>query len=280
MARRVPLSSPIDAIRCLEEDGGVILTGFSSVVDVQKRALQGVARDTVRCFLLFGRSITAREKWLQQPDLWRIIRHFLRTVSVPFNDPGTTTLETDPNLSDAATLDIGPGVKAQDLHRDDFIWQHSHGGGDQKTYQVGRDISLGLLVPGVDTSAENGATMFVPGSHLWDHSRRPRPEEAIPAVMSVGEAFMFLGSTAHGGGANTTKRSRAVHGFFYCRSYLRPEENQFLWWKKAEIDTWSVAAQKQAGYIRDTPFLGHCDEKSPLDLFRANATIGEERFFG
>ena len=41
--------------------------------------------------------------------------------------------------------------------------------------------------------------------------------------MNVGEAFFFLGSAVHAGGANTTSSPRAVHGFFYCRSYLRPE---------------------------------------------------------
>ncbi|KAL9103488.1 MAG: hypothetical protein Q9163_001484 [Psora crenata] len=276
---------PIDAIRVLEEDGGVILTDFCSVVDVHKVnedaapylnakveecASRGVPRDTVRCHRLFGRSTTVREKWLQQPNLWTILRHFLRTVSIPYNDQGETKIETDPILSAAATLDIGPGVKAQDLHRDDFIWQQTHNDGNQKTYRVGHDVSLGLLVPGVDTSPENGATMFVPGSHLWDHSRRTSPEEAVPAAMSVGEAFIFLGSAAHGGGTNTTEQSRSVHGFFYCRSYLRPEENQFLWWRKDEIESWSVAAQKQSGYILDNPFLGHCDETNPLDLFRAS----------
>lgn len=35
MARRVPLSDPATIIRYIEEDGGVILTGFSSVAHVQ-----------------------------------------------------------------------------------------------------------------------------------------------------------------------------------------------------------------------------------------------------
>ena len=34
MARRIPLNNPDDVIRCLEEDGGVILTDFSSVNDL------------------------------------------------------------------------------------------------------------------------------------------------------------------------------------------------------------------------------------------------------
>ena len=64
---------------------------------------------------------------------------------------------------------------------------------------------------------------FVPGSHLWEHSRLPKLEEAVPAEMDIGEAFLFLGSTVHAGGANTMAQSRTVHGFFFCRAYLRPE---------------------------------------------------------
>ena len=36
MIRRVPLDMPSAAIKAIEEDGGVILTGFSSVEDVQR----------------------------------------------------------------------------------------------------------------------------------------------------------------------------------------------------------------------------------------------------
>jgi ectoine hydroxylase-related dioxygenase (phytanoyl-CoA dioxygenase family) len=112
-------------------------------------------------------------------------------------------------------------MSAQKLHRDDFIWQQKHAA--QTAYRVGSDVGIGLLVAGVDTTAENGATMFVPRSHLWDHERRPKEDEAVQAELKVGEALFFLSSTVHGGGANTTTRSRAVHGFFYCRGHIRPE---------------------------------------------------------
>jgi len=89
-----------------------------------------------------------------------------------------------------------------------------------------------------------------------------------------------------------------VHGFFFCRSYLRPEvfcyfllpvlllhlplrwdcqngliggqENQHVWWTKTEVQQWSVAAQKQAGYVMDHPFLGYCDETDPIERFRSS----------
>ena len=77
---------------------------------------------------------------------------------MPYNDDGAFELGTDAILSAAATLDIGPGVKAQDLHRDDFIWQQTHVNRVEE-YTPGSDVCMGLLVPGVDTTAENGATL-------------------------------------------------------------------------------------------------------------------------
>lgn len=47
-----------------------------------------------------------------------------------------------------------------------------------------------------------------------------------------------------------------------------------MWWTKEEVQKWSLEAQKQAGYVLDVPFLGHCDEVNPIDLFRAS-TKGE-----
>ena len=49
------------------------------------------------------------------------------------------------------------------------------------------------------------------------------PGQAAAAEMTVGEAFIFFGSTLHGGGTNVTAKNRLVHGLFYCRSYIRPE---------------------------------------------------------
>ena len=82
-------------------------------------------------------------------------------MTVPYNDASKTELGTDAILSAAATLDIGPGVKAQDLHRDDFIWHatHANRGEGLEKYELGSDLAIGLLVPGVPTTMANGATL-------------------------------------------------------------------------------------------------------------------------
>ena len=137
----------------------VALIGTLFMIVIQ-RLRKALPRETARCTRLFGRSTTAREDWLQQPELLQIINHFLRTVSIPYNDTSNTEITTDAILSASATLDIGPGVKAQDLHRDDFIWQHTQTNEDTRNkYEMGQDISVGLLVPGVDTCRKNGATL-------------------------------------------------------------------------------------------------------------------------
>ncbi|KAI4234580.1 MAG: hypothetical protein LQ349_003698 [Xanthoria aureola] len=287
MACRVPISDVAKAIDRLREDGGVILTGFATPQEVtrvnddaapyleavaKERTLKGQPGGTLRCHRLFGRSQTAREKWMQRSEVSQILNHFLKTSSIPYNDQGNCTIETDPVLSSSAAMEISPGEKAQDLHRDDFIWQKTHYS-DEGCYKPESDVSMGIIVAGTETTMRNGATVFIPKSHRWDHSRRPNQDEACYAAMSVGEAFVFLGSTVHGGGTNTTEQSRVVHGFFFCRSWMRPEENQFLWWSKEEVETWSRAAQRQAGYLLGNPFLGHCDESDPVGMFRACETL-------
>lgn len=129
---------------------------------MSQRVSRSLPRETTRCSRLFGRSATARETWLQQPAFLDILNHFLRTEFVIHHDEQdpskNVVLKTDAILSAAATLDIGSGVKAQGLHRDDFIWQQTHGAASEGVYEKGRDVAMGLLVPGVPTSKENGAT--------------------------------------------------------------------------------------------------------------------------
>lgn len=101
---------------------------------------------------------------------------------------------------------------------------------------------LCLFVAGKKCTRQNGATRVVPGSHLWDY-RAPPPvypegdsnpssgdlDKFFHAEMAPGDAFMMLGGTYHGAGANTTaNEERLVYAAFATRGYLRQEENQYL----------------------------------------------------
>lgn len=108
---------------------------------------------------LFGRCETSQEAWFQQPDLRKIIDDILIFLSTPYCYNEGVEIATNAFLSAAATLNIGPGVQIQGLHRDDFLWQQTHANGPQRDYGLGSDVGIGLYVPGVNKPATNGARL-------------------------------------------------------------------------------------------------------------------------
>ncbi|KAB8069733.1 hypothetical protein BDV29DRAFT_198501 [Aspergillus leporis] len=126
----------------------------------------------------------------------------------------------------AQVIQIGPGNKAQVLHR------------DQDQYPVfsllgskAPEATLNFLIALTDFTEENGATRVIPGSHLWeDYSDTGSQDQTLPATMKAGDAILMSGKTVHGGGANkTTDEQRRGLAFTLQCSYLTPEEaNSFI----------------------------------------------------
>ncbi|KAL7935555.1 phytanoyl-CoA dioxygenase family protein [Trichoderma chlorosporum] len=280
MIRRVPLDRVEDAVQAIAEDGGVVLTGFTPASQLEqvnqdvgellmsRTSEEDLYNGRVYRGLVYGLSTTLREKWILNANLQSIVNHFLETVNPPDVDKNSARgRSTKAILSQATSILTLPGGAAQALHRDDSIWQKSHASQEASGYRLGSDLGVALLVPGVPTTHANGATLFVPGSHLWEDGRDAADEEVLAVEMQPGEAFLFLGSVLHAGGANSTQIPRLMHAIFFCRSWVRPEANEFAWWTRAEVDTWSIEAQRLAGYVTDK-MLGICDNGDPIDALR------------
>ena len=114
---------------------------------------------------LIGRSATVREKFFADEIYQDLCEHFLALETTHWYGDKASTTTSHPLLSTSLTFDIPPGTPAQGLHRNDKNYHARHKHAD--SYHKGRDISLGLFVPGCDTTAANGATRLAPGSHLW-----------------------------------------------------------------------------------------------------------------
>lgn len=56
-------------------------------------------------------------------------------------------------------METRPGSKAQRLHRDNKNFHTEHVDQTGTGYRVGADNSMGFLIPGVETTIENGATL-------------------------------------------------------------------------------------------------------------------------
>ncbi|EKG19088.1 hypothetical protein MPH_03609 [Macrophomina phaseolina MS6] len=95
--------------------------------------------------------------------------------------------------------------------------------------------------------------MFIPGSHKWDDSRRPRLDEVC-----------FAASCYHGGGHNSVPGEiRKIHGLFFIRGTLRTEENQFLAVPRSKVLTMSDKMLSLLGYKKPTTVLGIVDNEDP-----------------
>ena len=119
-----------------------------------------------------------------------------------------------------AAVSIGPGARAQTLHREEDLFPF---------FPLPRpNLILASMWAISDFTADNGATLLVPGSHRWDAKREAMPEEVAVAAMPAGSVLYWLGGTLHGGGANTSNRWRYGVILTYSLGWLRQEENQYL----------------------------------------------------
>ena len=168
-------------------------------------------------------------------------------------------------LNVAHVLDRGPGSVDQLLHRDEDVWPHMP--------HPRPDMQVASVIALEDFTAENGATRVIPGSHRWDRQRRPEPDEAVAAVMPAGSAVVYLGSTLHGGGPNTTQdqRRRGMH-FSFTLGWLRTEENTYLTTPIEWARSLPVRSQELLGYrVHDAiavggGTLGLVNTNDPIDL--------------
>lgn len=173
-----------------------------------------------------------------------------------------------PRLSLSVCFDMRPGAKQQPLHRDEDVWGTRH---DQPFRK--EDIrQIGVLIAGTKSTKENGATLVIPGSHLWNDERLPLEEEAAYAEMEPGSALIFLSATRHAGGANKIQdprdplARRVMFGYFFAKGYLRQEENMLVSIPREVVLKLDPDMQALIGYEASGSHCGFVDFKSPLDI--------------
>jgi ectoine hydroxylase-related dioxygenase (phytanoyl-CoA dioxygenase family) len=157
-------------------------------------------------------------------------------------------------LSGPVGIDIGPGESAQGLHRDDIVyplaWPH-------------QQVVLNTMWALDDFTADNGATVIVPGSHRTSPSDKPDDAEAVVATMPYGSVMFYVGTVWHGGGANRTDERRLGVILEYVASWLRAQENHVTAVPVEVMRTLPPRLQELLGYNIFPPFLGYVDGRHP-----------------
>ncbi|PYH45986.1 phytanoyl-CoA dioxygenase family protein [Aspergillus saccharolyticus JOP 1030-1] len=285
--QRIDRSDKEAIIEAIIRDGCCIIQNFTDIATVQKvnaevqpyleadKPWKGdlFPPETRRCSNLAGRSPTARESLLIDPLVRALTATFIDKTTSNFYGSTKHTYTSEAVCSIAMTFDIGPGAQAQRLHRDDKNFHVDHTDQTATGYRIGSDVMMAFMVPGLATTVANGATLAIPGSHLWNSDRAPRLHEAIAAELDVTDCWVMLGGLYHAGGANVTAADRrVVHGMFFSRGYLRQEENVYLANAPEEVLAWSPAAQKVMGYGLSSPNLGFVGFQTPLQYLRGEVS--------
>ncbi len=98
------------------------------------------------------------------------------------------------------------------IHTDTFRWSPD--------YDLGAVMTVALD----DFTSDNGATYYLPGSHLT-HRDPPSEEEfydgAVRVVRKAGDAVFFHPRVWHAGGHNQTDRTRSGLTVYGCRSFMK-----------------------------------------------------------
>jgi ectoine hydroxylase-related dioxygenase (phytanoyl-CoA dioxygenase family) len=163
-------------------------------------------------------------------------------------------------LNYSGAIHLLPGATAQELHRDGDLYPFLH---------PCPPMMMPTMWALTDFTADNGATLLVPGSHRWAQDRDPTADEVISAVMPAGSLLVYLGGTIHGGGANMSQTLvRTGLALQYSLGWLRQEENQYLTNPPEITCTYPERLQRLIGYDYGGPYLGFVDGDSPQRLLQ------------
>ena len=161
-------------------------------------------------------------------------------------------------LSQLQAINVYPGEIRQPLHHDDGFYPLS---------RPRAPISAATIWAIDDFTADNGATLVVPGSHKWgDGQPDADSAELTPAVMPAGSVVFLLGTLWHGAGSNDSGQPRMAATAQYCEPWARQQENYSLAISRERARLCSPEIQSMLGYSLLFPFIGFVDGRHPKRL--------------
>jgi ectoine hydroxylase-related dioxygenase (phytanoyl-CoA dioxygenase family) len=165
-------------------------------------------------------------------------------------------------LNVAQGIEIHPGEPRQFPHRDHDMWAGAKGA---------HEYLLNVIWPLDPFTRTNGATEIYPFSHGAAGMAKEDPGDPIVAECEPGSAICFLGSTAHGAGANRTGHVRRAIVVGYSLGWLKPYENLWLAYPPKVARDFSPELAQLVGYAQHRPNLGNYEGQCPSILLQEEA---------
>ena len=198
----------------------------------------------------FGR-LLARSGIAAELVQHELVLGVVRTLLSPWCD----TIQL--NLTQA--LALHPGAPPQLPHRDQDMWRGAIG---ETEYLVN------VMWPFTRYTEETGATVVWPNSHGKRALDPELPEGEFAVELEPGSALLFLGSTLHGAGGNSSNEIRRGAIVSYCLGWLKPYENQWLAYPPEIARTFDPELAALVGYAQHRPNLGNYEGQCPSVLLK------------
>ena len=253
------LESTETATEILRQDGALIISGLLSdqeYADLRSELDPEFAQAGFCEGLFYGEatkrihSLARKSKAVRSMIMVPKIVEIMRLVLGPNCD------KIQLNLTQG--IQIWPGEKAQVIHRDDSMFPVNH-----KPFE----FMVNAMWAYSEFTKDNGATIVVPGSHVWDIERMPAEHEIALAEMQPGDVLIYLGSVIHAGGQNRSEFPRTGIALSYCLGWLRQSENQYFAAPPEVAKSFSKDLQEMLGYSVQRPNLGMYEGAEPNILF-------------
>lgn len=185
----------------------------------------------------------------KSPEFATLVTHPL-TLAFAEADLGASCL-----LSACLAINLHPGETVQPWHHDD-----AHLTLPRPRPSCG--VSAFWAID--ETTAENGATEVLPGSHQWGDDIDPATAPGAAAVeLPAGALMLGKGTLWHRGGANRSEAPRLVITPQYCPGWMRQLESMLVAVPPGTAATLPKRAQELLGYSIHPPFMGYADGMHP-----------------
>jgi len=182
----------------------------------------------------------------------------------------------DPVVLDVVEQTIGPGAQFSLTYATQV---HPGQGAQMLHYEQGiyplprdRDVMMSAIWALDDFTADNGATLVIPGSHKQAQGK-PGRDNAMPVEMPAGSALLFLGRLWHGAGANVSTRPRLAVVIDYAQPWLRPCEAHTLSADPGQVRLMPQRLQELLGFNQASPYLGFINGRHPREWLMSNQHI-------
>lgn len=198
---KIPASSSLEEVLAiLERDGGVILTDFVPLeqmdqIDEELEPYTKPPADNDSYDNFIGKKTLVIPGLIAKSDtlanildtnvlIEKLLKIILEERYPAVFEQHTEELVIEPLLSIAMGFNVSHGSPRQALHRDDMIFSSKH----HPNMKLNEVDGFSCFIAGTKVTRENGGTMVILGSHKWEHDRRGRPDE----VSFLGEPAIFL----------------------------------------------------------------------------------------